>query len=297
MIAALMGCATPDSLSSRQRENLGTIGVIAPRFVPEPSPNASLAEATATAARRIATSQEFFYLLVCAVIVASRGNCPPEVLRRAFLRLGIGVLEVTNEIAAGGSAAGTIDVMTRVLPSFHGTEPAISTALSQLKIQEGLRDTVIEYASKKLPNTFVALPEIGPAASEAPVSYSNVVPKGIDGVLEISFLNVYMQTERESLLALTMIARARVVRISDDKVLADATYRFVSETRRFEIWAENDAEAFRAAIERGYQSLAEQIVAGILNRCSGIIFRDCAVPKSSSRDSTDLYAGGQRSKA
>lgn len=287
VIAAQTGCATPSSLTSHQRENLGTIGVAAVRFVPGSKPDAPNTPLGGAAGAVVGTTAGALAGVGAIVILP----IAPEL---AFAHL-LGYA-VAAAAGVGGLAGGVAGATAKAPPKFPDTEAAIATALSQLRVEERLRDEVVEYASKKLPNSFVAVPEILPAVRATPVSYSNVVPKNVDGVLEISLLKIDMRTEGESLLALTMVARARVVRVSDDKVLADAAYRFVSETRSFEIWAENDAEAFREAMERGYQSLAEQIVAGILNRCSGIFFRDCAIPKTTSRDATEVCAGDQRCK-
>ncbi len=152
------------------------------------------------------------------------------------------VAEVAAYTVAGASLASTRDELQQA----KDAEAQIRAGLEHLKPNEALRDAVIRYANRKASQALAPVPWPDGAAA--------------DPVLEVGVAQIRLAVESRALLALRIRGHARLLAPGSDRVLSQRTFEFVSETRGFDAWAANDAAAFRAALDRAWQDLAERIV-------------------------------------
>lgn len=98
--------------------------------------------------------------------------------------------------------------------------------------------------------------------------YSGLAARGIDTVLEIKIHEPRLSgADRiNPALALSFHARVRIVSARDGRELYYDYLEYRGEGRTFVAWAEHDARAFRAEIDRAVASLASEIVAQALER-------------------------------
>ena len=61
-------------------------------------------------------------------------------------------------------------------------------------------------------------------------------------------------------IAFSMTAHVRLIEVGDGTVHWDRSYPYTTSARPYTEWTVNDAEALRDAWNRGYESLAEEIV-------------------------------------
>ena len=158
-----------------------------------------------------------------------------------------------------GAIGGTIGlglgaIIARSGSEVKETEAALTKALGELKVQETIRDRVLEEAREKTQHTFVLV--------EDQVPYSSLADKGIDTVLEVGVLELKFEGKGiNPPLTLVMSVRARLIRVSDETELYVYTLDPPStNARKFTEWAADDARPLRDELEDINQYLAKQIV-------------------------------------
>ncbi len=130
---------------------------------------------------------------------------------------------------------------------------ALNKALGDLKVQETLRDRVLQEAREQTRHNFVLIQDQAP--------YSSLADKGIDTVLEIGVEGPGLAGSGiNPKLPLGMSVRARLIRVSDGTVLYSDNWTYSASGRKFTKWSADNAKQFREEVDRACQSLAEQIV-------------------------------------
>ena len=264
------GCATapqkpfgptePTYLNEQDRGRIGTVGIVAARFVPEidveslkPSAGFGAAKGAVTGAVVGATGATLLaQLLICAGFPFS---CSAILQTAAEQGLAQGALV--------GGLHGTLNERRGVTEAEIKTAvDAVNSAIQELKVQQQLLGRVTGYAHDEMTTSFVPLPEIGPASLDVLPDYGSIADRHIDSVLETSVVKLATSSIEKITpgFALKMTARARLIRLADHAILSDQTFQFYSETRPFAEWAGQDAKEFRGALKRGYRELAEQII-------------------------------------
>jgi hypothetical protein len=169
----------------------------------------------------------------------------------------------------------------------------LSDALKQGQMQHLLTEQVIKATQVKVSRQVVSLEEGVAKVLEEQVDYRHLASHGIDTVLEVSLVSIgFLKGESEEAntttekvdeskedpyeeippFSLTMAARVRAIRVSNNESLSDVAKNFTSEKRKWSEWvvkqdcAANEhcvvkpGQAFGEAIEEGHQTLARQIV-------------------------------------
>ena len=256
------GCAhAPAPLSEQVRAQLGTVGVVSARFIPEAefqTPAKGWAGGAGRGAPRGAVQGFGSSLRVFAEL--GRG-CSEPVLCGAALLVGLGILAAATTV---GTVVGAVHGAATAEPAAKVAEEeaALKNALAGLKIQEAIRDYVIQVALEQTRHLLVVLSDQGPTALDEKISYRAPASQAIDTVLEVSVLSLGLTGEWavNQPLAVFMTARSRLIRISDGAELYALPLEYSSGTRTFTEWAANNAQPFREELDRAYQNIAERIV-------------------------------------
>jgi hypothetical protein len=244
-----VGCALapqgppPPLLSDEVRESLGTIGVVSARFAPKAHLEAPTSGKGSGAAKGAAAG--FFGMISGAASAGGYGGAIAILLAPVAGLVGavVGAVEAESAATVEESAA------------------ALQNALAELKIQETMRDRVLQVAQEQTRYPFVLLEDRGLTAYGEEVRYSASADEGIDTILEVSVPKLgLLGGGVNPPLPLVMIADARLISVADGRELYAHTWKYRSGTRKFVEWAANNAQPLRDEIDRAYQSLAEQIV-------------------------------------
>ena len=130
---------------------------------------------------------------------------------------------------------------------------SLNKALGDLKVQETMRDRVLQEAREQTRHNFVLIQDQAP--------YSSLADKGIDTVLEISVERLDLAgSGLNPKLPLVINVRARLVRVQDETNLYSDKWTYSGYGQKFTEWAADNAKQFREEVDRACQSLAEQIV-------------------------------------
>ena len=251
-----VGCAQSLYLSEDIRTRLGTIGVVSARFAPEVELYLPAKGAGGGAGRGAALGAGR------SVKSGTVGGCSmggPGIAFFCSLGLALG-LALAVPAALVGSVYGAI--AAEPAESVEEVEATIKQVLAELKMQEALRDRVLQEARNQTGYTYVLLTEEGPTAPEEEITYRAVGSKGVDTILETSVQSVGFAGEGaiNPPIAFFMTVRVRLIQVDDGTVHWDRSYPYITSARTYTEWAVNDGQALGEALDRGYQRLTEQIV-------------------------------------
>ena len=178
------------------------------------------------------------------------------------LALGIALSPV---FAAGGAIYGAIEGETT--KTIRKTEGTLNHCLNGLRTQEVMQERVLSLAREMARYTFVEPEQCGPNALDEEISYDSLKGNGVDTIFEISVRKFGLWREKDAIdppLSLFMTVSIRLIRVNEDTVLSDRTFRYESrEKRKFIKWAKNGGQPFRDELDRCFGSLAERIVADL----------------------------------
>jgi len=141
--------------------------------------------------------------------------------------------------------------------SVEGVEARIRQVLAELKMQEALRDRVLQEARNQAGYTFTLLTEKGPTKPGEKITYRAVRSEGVDTILEVSVQSVGFEGEWviNPQIAFFMMAHVRLIEVGDRTVHWDLSHQYTAIARPYTEWTVNDAQAFREALDRGYQRM------------------------------------------
>ncbi len=251
-----VGCAhRPSHLSEDIRAQLGTIGVVSPRFAPEVTLDMS-AEWTGEGAGREAArgaagaAGETVAGVTYVSIIAGPG---------ILLGFALGLALALPAALVGGIHGA---IAAEPAESVEDVEARIRQVLAESKMQLALRLHVLQEARNQTPYTFILLTEEGPTEPGEEITYRAMRSEGVDTILEVSVQSVGFEGKWEinPPLAFAMTAHVRLIEVGDGTVHYDRAFPYNTGVRPYTEWTVNDAEAVRDAWNRGNQSLAEQIV-------------------------------------
>ena len=160
----------------------------------------------------------------------------------------------------------------------------LTNIMTELQVQEALRSQLLRLIQQRSPQPLTLMTNPFPAESAfrvpslmdtiAPLPFSFAAQRqkqecgpsafeGIDTLLMIRVVNHGLSGRdgHNSQLALNMAVRVTLIRAQDRTQLSGFYAQFDSPKRRFIKWAVNDGQAFRAEMECGLHSLADQIIA------------------------------------
>jgi len=248
ILAALLGLAAagcmivprpPAPPSESIRASLGTVGVV------------SVVEVAEVAINQTGPVGAGQGALAGVGSVLKAGAGPGAVFAVPFLPFG----------ALVGAIVGANNLITR--DEAEDIKAIISQALAQQEPQADLRSRVIALAATDAKRDLVDLGVGGAIDPMAPPSYGTFAEKGAQAVLEVRILTASFfirEGEDNSDFVFEMSARARLVRVSDNRVLwSDEFILFSSPSHSFSEWKENDAALLKTMIDTGVESFAHRI--------------------------------------
>ncbi len=260
--AILAGCAAGPtaqvSLSDEAKAQLGTVGVVSAQFVPRTEFQTPAEGALAGAGRRAAS-----WAGNAAGTVAS---APPHGCAGGYGCAGVAIVWLALLVGStvGGAVAGAISGAVDALPPdmVREAEVTLTQSLADLKLQEQVREHVVQLAQTKRRDPVRVLEDAGPLSREEQATYGAAARHGIDSILEISVLTIGLTGawDANPPLALMLGGRARLVRVRDGTEIHVTPMEYRSGFRTFTEWAANDAQAFREELDRALQYLAERVV-------------------------------------
>ena len=127
------------------------------------------------------------------------------------------------------------------------------------------RANVIRYARAHTSLDYVAIDDPAPASRADKPDYRSL-PGGIDSVLEVTLLELSTEGRPGQGLSLAMTSRVRVIRAATGAVIGEELIRYRSDAHPYEKWIDKDGHIFRAALEGGYQRIAERIAGELAAR-------------------------------
>ena len=170
--------------------------------------------------------------------------------------------------AMGGAIYGA--VAAEPASEWEQAESAFRGILSDLNIQQRVPNHVVEFTRNQTPYRVVRVENHDPLSKDEKAAYSALASKGIDAVLELTELAVYLRPSDIVVnppRTLMMATRARVIRTSDGALLdkrvitvAALSEADLSAARSLTTWAQQNAQVFREEVTQAAQRLAQQVV-------------------------------------
>jgi hypothetical protein len=246
LVAALQGgCAPlrPPLLPAHERERLGTVAVTAARYAPQTrikGPGQTGGKAgiaiggLGAAAATVASCLNPIALLTCPTMVLTMG-------------------------ALGATAGGVIGHQINARITGSRIEAAGPEDLEDPRVQLALRDRIVYHSRATTSLPYVAVDDPAPASPADKPDYRPLSASGIDTVVEVALLEVATEGRPAQGLWLALDSRIRVIRADNGAVIGEEVFRYRSEAHPYEKWKDPEGGIFRAALERGYQSIAERI--------------------------------------
>jgi len=176
--------------------------------------------------------------------------------------VGIPLIIFCAPLAAATPIAAAVGA-AKAIPEKRAKEidDMLKNAFAELKMQEAIRDRILETGTTQTGEKFVLAEEAGPSATDQEVDYLPLYDKGIDSVLEVSILSIHFHGEgRDPSLTLAMTARAKLIRSKDGSVLYETNLDYRSAARKFTDWLADNARPFSEELELGYRNLSEKII-------------------------------------
>ena len=289
------GCAPQLGLPVEWRAQLGRIGVVSAQYMPSVEFEMPAKGWLGGAVRGAAGGTKAFIVLVPsgavlggASAVAAFAGGAPGVLG-ALLAVGLVLKGAGYMIVGPFYGAATAEAPATV----EDAEAQLKAALASMRIQETLRDHVVQAARVANENMTVVDGQ-GPESSSDLLTYFPLQDPQIESVLELrvtrlwlssdesffqplrrtfsdkdqSPIDPYRELEINPPLSLGMEVRGRLIRTADKVVLFDNTWKHEGGARIFTQWAANDAQLFAEEFERAYDGLAGQVVTTIFQGSS-----------------------------
>ncbi len=153
--------------------------------------------------------------------------------------------------------------------------PALLDPVLYARVQDALRDRIVELARAQDRHSLFRLVEPGPPSSSDGTDYGRWAGDGIDTVLKLGAISVILkQTEDPSSqaqaaagmgrsdppLAMVMRVEARLIRATDGAELDLRVFEHRRAGHPMVVWAADDAKRFRDALDDASQALAGDIM-------------------------------------
>jgi hypothetical protein len=252
LVVLQAGCAPtqPRLLSWQDRERLGTVALTAARYAPETrikGPGQTGGKAGIAIGGLGAAAATLASCLNPLAIL----TCPSMLLTMTAL---------------GATAGGVIGHQINSRVSGSQIEAAGPENLDNPRTQLVLRDRVLQQARASTSTSYVAVDHPAPASPADRPDYRPLSARGIDTVVEVALLELSTEGRPVQGLSLALTSRIRVIRAASGAVIGEETFRYRSEPHPYDKWTDPEANVFRAALDLGYQSIAERVVGELTAR-------------------------------
>jgi hypothetical protein len=268
MLAQVCGCAvTPAPPAVETRERLGLVTIVPAQYVPHSNFSTYAASKPAGAAKGAAEGAAGSAVLLGAAIAGTGG------IAAAAMAFVAPYYIVT--VAATSGVEGAI----KSLPAeqVREIESALNDTLAKMDAQNALARHLYQIMKSEPWLRLQTTDAKGPTARHETATYASLRSAGIDTVTEIGVVMIGLSRSDRDLygvpddpnapqeakgmpsVSLYMLVDARLVRVSDDKVLADRTFSYTGPHRDFSEWIANDSHVLVEEFENAYRDLAEQV--------------------------------------
>jgi hypothetical protein len=273
-------CAT-HSVEVRAPFGTGTIGVVSAKYTPAFEFEMPAKGWLGGAARGAVGGTKAFIVLVPSGAVLGGASAVA-----AFVGGPVGVLGALMAVGLMLKGAGYMIVgpfygaATAEAPAtVEEAEAHLKAALASMRIQETMRDHVVQAAQSLSNVDLTVVDGQGPESSSDLLTYFPLHDTNVNSVLELRVNRVWLSTTESIFkgllseniepsqelkinprLSLGIEVRGRLIRTADKVVLYDNTWKHEGESRLFTEWAANDAQLFTEELERAYDGLANQVV-------------------------------------
>jgi hypothetical protein len=201
-----------------------------------------------------------------------RGAVRGSVIGGLGIYCGYGFFLCVPVLAPAGAMGGAIYGAVAAEPAseWRHAESAFKGTLSDLKIQQRVSDHIVDFARSQTPSRVIRVESQDPSSQDEKAEYPALSGKGIDAVLELTELAVYLRPSGIVVnppRILIMDARARLIRTSDgalldERVITDGTLIGADSNvaRSLATWTDQNAQVFCAEVTQAAQRLAQQVV-------------------------------------
>jgi hypothetical protein len=268
-LAIVSGCAVaPSPPSVEIREKLGAVAIAPAQYVPH-SNFATFAKSKPGGAAKGAAESAAGSAIILGALGATATGYAAVTL--AFMAPYVIVVAAAASAAQGARTALPAEKAREI-------ESTLNDTLAKLDAQRALADRLAAIVKSE---TWVQLRTVeakGPAGTTDSPTYAALGPAGVDAVIEIAVseigflrcesLDIYGNPNdlrcppdfrRKPMVSLYMLARARLVRVSDGTELFARQFRYASPHRDFAQWAADGGRMLAAEFERAYGELAGRI--------------------------------------
>jgi len=254
MAVSFNGCAStgilPPQYVGNERQNYGRIGVVAARFQPQVKVD------VLTSGKGAGAGKGAGHGALAGLAACGHGSCSGSFCGIVLL-LCLAIAPPVGAVI--GAIAGA--VVTESAEKIAAEEAAMKTRLEALKMQEILRDQVIEYAKEVEYTGLSILKDQGPEDMNALPVYRPATGEHLDTVVELSLLRFEAEVTgaKGNPISVKAIFRVRVVNASDGKVLDSFTHQSIA-AGIFDDWIKDNAQMLANAIQFMYRDFAEVVV-------------------------------------
>lgn len=259
------GCGhQPPSRSDREPERTETAGIVSARFLPEVRLDlpgkGRLDGAVRGAGRGFLTGAS----VPLRIFAEGMSGCQGEECGY----LAIGVLAVAAASGSIGAIVGGVHGAIQAIPAGEARRIEKATReLSILRIQETMRDRILEDAGNRAGCGLVFLPEAAPPSVDCVVDYRFLAERGIASVLEVSVLSVGFKGEQwgsDPPLSVLLSVRVRRYRTGDGRMVEEQELGYRGEKRKFAEWMADGAALTEEEFHRGYAHVSGKVVRDML---------------------------------
>lgn len=257
-----LGCAsTPSPVpmpvlpSEEARAHIGTVGVVMAAFPPTLELYTPAKGTAEGAARGAETTFE-----TMAGIGGRTFQIPSADPFASSQLAGLIMLALSPAGALAGAVSGAVAAESAEV--VEKQEAIIRAKHAAFKIQEDLRDHVVQMARQRTDLLYQTVDEGSPSSPNEAVNFKSLKNRKLDTILDLGVLTLGLRGEKavNPLLALVMSTRVRLMGIEKETILYQATLECWSPTRAFSDWAVNNAEPLRAEYGECLRKLSDRIV-------------------------------------
>jgi hypothetical protein len=246
----------PPPPSEEAMKQLGTVGIVPARFLPEYTfdtfgkgrfSGAGKGAAAGTAAGAI----DGLYMTGATAL-----TFPP--LAALFLPIFVATGAAIGAVAGG--VVGTVNAVSGA--KAEEIDTLIRNALAELKIQETMAGHIMQAGQNIPENRFEVVSGYGPVNDNERPDYRFLKEKDMSAVLEVKVNKLGFEGGRGSDPEITffMNVQARLIQVPDGIEIYSGIFEHKSKHLKVSTWADNDAQLLREEVEQSYRDLAGRIM-------------------------------------
>ena len=276
LLVVQSGCATHRT-SAQPSLQLGKVGVVSARYTPAMEFELPAKGWLGGAGRGAVGGMKAFIMLV--PLGAVGGGVGMIAFNPALVLLSAAALIAGSGYLIVGPFYGAAKAETPA--TVEEAEAHLKAALASMRIQETMRDHVVQAAQSLAKRDLTVLEGQGPENPSDLLTYLPVQDTTIDTVLELRVNRVWLSTNQSTFksldnmespskvlqinppLSLGMEVRGRLIRTADKVVLYDNTWQHEGASYLFTDWAADDAKLFGEEFDHIYHVLAKYMVTTI----------------------------------